>query len=103
MAVGIGGSLLVDPPGVYLTEVNVDGTYEGWLMGDPEFEVHAFLAQGTAFTDVSCAGEARAGTAYYWDHNNPALPWTGNTLIAAEAAVSFGQINRLIVQLRCSP
>ncbi len=86
-----GGSLLVDPPGTYVTAASFTSDFEGWPNGEPEFELHAFLGQPGAFTDVSCAGAQRAGTQFYWDYNDPPNTWLGNVLVALETAVSFGE------------
>lgn len=61
-------------------------------MGDPEFELHAFMSYGGGFGDVSCSGAERNGTQYYWDYNNPPSSWTGNVLVVLESAISFGQV-----------
>jgi hypothetical protein len=83
---------MVDPPGVYMTYASIPQTYEGWGMGAPEFEIHAFLNQSGEFTDVSCGGEQRTGTQYYWNYDNPPNAWTGNLLVALESSISFGQV-----------
>ena len=76
---GSGGGLI---PGLYMTRSHISdiGAFEGWLKGQPEFEVHILGQQGTtnALTDYQCAGE-KAGGPYYYDQNDN--DWAGSVLL----------------------
>jgi hypothetical protein len=57
------------PPSVCMTFSYIPGKYEGWGMGDPEFETFVFVRSPTS--DIAfryrCAGAQ--GTSYYYDQN----------------------------------
>ena len=77
---GGGGLTTVPPSGLYLTQAHFTKTFEGWLKGAPEFEVH-ILGQGgqtDSLKDYQCAGE-RQSWPYYFDQNS--LDWTGSVLL----------------------
>jgi len=64
------------PPDACLTYAYVPGDWEGWLMGQPEFETHVFVRQtdsSIAYHQV-CAGADSHG--HYYDQNN--AYWTGS-------------------------
>lgn len=71
------------PGGVWMTAATIYDEHEGWLMGDPEFEMHVFAPelQGgvPVFTDVSCAGHEQ-GTPQNYDQND--VNWTGEVRVA---------------------
>ena len=48
----------------------IPGTWEGWLMGSPEFETHVFVRDTADYAAVSyrCAGATRPSP-YYYDQN----------------------------------
>jgi hypothetical protein len=73
-----GGS--TPPPGLYMTNSHLVQTFESWLKGAPEIEVHILgQAGGTdSLTSYSCAGGTSAGY-YYFDQNS--LDWSGNVLL----------------------
>jgi len=77
---GGGGYAIVPPPGLYLTQAHFAKTFEGWLKGAPEFEVHILGQSGQtdSLKDYQCAGE-RQSWPYYFDQNN--LDWTGSVLL----------------------
>jgi len=77
---GGGGYTTVPPPGLYLTQAHFTKTFEGWLKGAPEFEVHILgqSGQSDSLKDYQCAGE-RQSWPYYFDQNN--LDWTGSVLL----------------------
>ena len=78
-----GGSGNGDPPptpGLYMTHAHFTQTFEGWLKGAPEFEVHVLgqLGQTDSMTDYQCAGEKQLAP-YNFDQND--LDWSGNVLL----------------------
>jgi hypothetical protein len=81
---GGGGSPSVTSAGLYMTYAKFDQTYEGWLKGDPEFEVHILGQDGSsnAMKSYQCAGE-KAGAPYQFDQNGTV--WTGSVLLFSQA------------------
>lgn len=79
---GPGGSS--GAPGLYMSYSHFTQTFEGWLKGNPEFEIHILGQQGTSdsLTDYQCAGE-HAGGPYVFDQNT--LDWTGSVLLFSQA------------------
>jgi hypothetical protein len=75
-----GGTLPPPPPGLYMTKSHFVDDFEGWLKGDPEFEVHILGQKGQtdSLTAYQCAGEKQP-TPYYFDQNG--LDWSGNVLL----------------------
>jgi hypothetical protein len=73
-----GGS--TPPPGLYMTNSHLVETFEGWLKGAPEIEVHMLGQAGSSdsLTTYSCAAGAASGY-YYFDQNS--LDWSGNVLL----------------------
>ncbi len=71
------------PAGLYMTFSHFTETYEGWLKGNPEFEVHMLGQAGASdsLTSYSCAGE-HAGGYYVFDQNG--LDWSGNVLLMSQ-------------------
>lgn len=71
---------------LYLTRAQFVDTFEGWLKGNPEFELHVLgpAAAGDTSTMVSyqCVGE-HAASGYYWDMN--ALTWSGTAKVFTQA------------------
>src|ERR1041384_2784840 len=59
---------------------------EGWLKGDPEFEVHILGQDGTsgAMKSYQCAG-AQAGGPYTFDQNEKT--WSGSVLLFSQAQI----------------
>jgi hypothetical protein len=74
---GGGGTPPPPPPGLYMTKSHFVDDFEGWLKGDPEFEVHILGQKGQtdSLTDYQCAGEKQP-MPYYFDQNG--LDWSGN-------------------------
>ncbi len=68
------------PPGLYMTKAHFVQDFEGWLKGNPEFEVHILGQKGQtdSLTDYQCAGE-HAGSPYAFDQNG--LDWSGAVLL----------------------
>jgi len=81
---GTGGTQLVITPGLYLTYAKFNSTFEGWLKGDPEFEVHILGQDGSssAMKSYQCAGE-KAGAPYQYDQNSK--EWGGSVLLFSQA------------------
>jgi hypothetical protein len=82
---GTGGEYLVSAPGLYMTRAEFVGDFEGWLKGNPEYEIHIM---GPAAPDdvetlasFQCIGEA-AGSPYRWDTNTKT--WSGQQLLFSE-------------------
>ena len=78
---GGGGSGPPPPtPGLYMTKSHFTQTFEGWLKGSPEFEVHILgqKDQTDSLKDYQCAGEHQASP-YYFDQND--LDWSGSVML----------------------
>lgn len=98
---GGGGGSTPLPAGIYMTFSYIPGDYEGFLMGDPEFEVHVMArrtALDTGGTDVQCAGEHAAtsgnqqgykSTNYTYDQNGST--WTGSVMLFSQAQIVAAQ------------
>ena len=81
---GSGGSTpLFSTPGLYMTYASFTQTFEGWLKGSPEFEVHILGQDGTstAMKSYQCAG-AQAGAPYQYDQNDK--QWSGSVLLFSQ-------------------
>jgi hypothetical protein len=83
------------PQGVYMTSSYVSGDYEGFLMGDPEFELHV-LARKTVddqeASDLQCAGQhavtaggQKGNRSGYYVYDQNGSTWTGNVLLFGKA------------------
>ena len=79
-----GGSTSVVSAGLYMTYAKFDQTFEGWLKGDPEFEVHMLGQDGSSsvMKSYQCAGE-KAGGPYQFDQNSTV--WSGSVLLFSQA------------------
>lgn len=77
---GGGGAPPPTTPGLYMTKSHFVDDFEGWLKGDPEFEVHILGQKGQtdSLTDYQCTGEKQP-TPYYFDQNG--LDWSGSVLL----------------------
>ena len=66
-----------------MTYAKYNETFEGWLKGDPEFEVHILGQDGysSAMKSYQCAGE-RAGMPYQFDQNDK--EWSGSVLLFSQ-------------------
>jgi hypothetical protein len=81
-------------PGLWMSGASFVGTFEGWLKGDPEFEVHVLGQAGAtdSLKDYQCAGEKQA-VPYYFDQNGTI--WTGNVLLLSQTQIdSYKQQHR---------
>ncbi len=85
---GDGGGAGPQPPaGLYLTRSRFTETFEGWLKGAPEFEVHMLGQAGgsDSLTSYACAGEQAAG---YFRFNQDGLDWSGNVLLMMQTQIN---------------
>ena len=80
---GGGGGGGTPVPGLYMTLSHFVGTFEGWLKGSPEFEIHVLGQSGTtdSLKSYQCAGE-KSGGSYYFDQD--ALDWSGGVLLFSQ-------------------
>jgi len=86
---GGGGGYVVPPtPGLYMTRAEFIESFESWLKGDPEYEIHimgpAAKGDNTNLVSFQCVGEHAAGE-YAWDTNEKT--WTGSKLLFSKAQV----------------
>ena len=81
-----GGGGTGTTPGLWMTYSSFTQTFEGWLKGSPEFEIHILGQSGStdSLTSYQCAGE-HAGSPYAFDQNS--LTWTGNVLLFSQAQI----------------
>lgn len=81
---GGGGTGGTSPIGLFMTKAHFDGDYEGWLKGNPEYEIHVLGQSGStdSLTDYQCAGE-HAGGPYAFDQNSN--DWSGSVLLFSQA------------------
>lgn len=77
-------------PGIYMTFSEIGHDFEGWLMGEPEFEVHAFRRVDGEWVDVECAGEERSPP-YHFNQDSQ-YAWHGEVLLLAEAPIDGDSI-----------
>jgi hypothetical protein len=75
---GVGGGGSPPPPGLNMTFSYIGGDWEGFLMGDPEFEVHVLtIRRNTSGAhDYRCAGEHAPIWSSVYDQNGTS--WSGN-------------------------
>lgn len=71
--------------GIYMTSSVIPSSFEGPLMGDPEFEVHTFARDAATgeWEDIECAGEARSSPHGY--NQDEDYTWSGDVLLATKA------------------
>ena len=69
--------------GLFMTKAHFDGDYEGWLRGNPEYEIHVLGQTGStdSLVDYQCAGE-HAGGPYAFDQNSN--DWSGSVLLFSQ-------------------
>lgn len=80
---GGGGGSTTGTIGLFMTKAHFDGDYEGWLKGNPEYEIHVLGQSGStdSLTDYQCAGE-HAGGPYAFDQNSN--DWSGSVLLFSQ-------------------
>lgn len=95
---GDGGSSPL-PYGLYMTNSHLVESFESWVKGAPEIEVHVLGQAGKtdSLTSYSCAGGAAAGY-YYFDQNK--LDWSGNVLLMTQAQINNYKSNHPDQNLR---
>jgi hypothetical protein len=89
-------------PGLYMTYARINSSFEGWLKGAPEFEVHMLGQDGSsgALKSYQCAGES-AGIPYQYNHDN--TEWRGSVMLFSQAQLDSykaqhpGQSLRILV------
>ena len=81
---GDGGGTSTPPAGLYMTNSRLVETFESWVKGSPEIEVHMLGQAGAtdSLTTYSCAAEPSAGY-YYFDQNS--VSWSGSVLLMSQA------------------
>jgi len=89
---GGGGSGGASPPptttaGLYMAQAHFTQTFESWLKGSPEFEVHILGQKGQtdSLTDYQCAGERQASP-YYFDQNT--LDWSNSVMLFSQTQLN---------------
>lgn len=72
------------PKGLFMTYSHFVQDFEGWLKGDPEFEIHILGQSGAtdSLRDYQCAGAA-AGGSYRFDQND--LDWSGSVMLFSQS------------------
>jgi hypothetical protein len=77
------GTLAPSTGGLYMTYASFTQTFESWLKGNPEFEVHILGQDGSGSTlkSYQCAGE-HAGGPYAFDQN--AKTWSGSVMLFSQ-------------------
>jgi hypothetical protein len=80
-----GGS--TPPAGLYMTNSHLVESFESWVKGAPEIEVHMLGQSGStdSLTSYACAGGASAGY-YRFDQNE--LDWSGNVLLISQTQLN---------------
>jgi hypothetical protein len=99
---GTGTATTGPVPGLYMTTARFNSTFEGWLKGAPEFEVHILGQDGStsAMKTYQCAGES-AATPYRF--NMDSKTWSGSVLLFSQTqldaykAAHPGQAVRVLV------
>lgn len=73
-------------PGLWMTAAWFVGTFEGWLKGSPEFEVHMLGQAGAtdSLKTYQCAGEKQQAP-FWFDQNS--TTWTGSVLLASQSQI----------------
>jgi hypothetical protein len=98
---GGGGGPPTYPAGLWMTYSVIPGDDEGFLMGDPEFEIHVAARRtplDTGGVDVQCAGEHAASSGnqqgyasgnYVYDQND--TYWSGNVMLFSLSQIQATQ------------
>jgi hypothetical protein len=75
------------PKGLFMTYSHFVQDFEGWLKGDPEFEIHILGQSGAtdSLRDYQCAG-AGAGGSYRFDQND--LDWSGSVMLFSQSQLN---------------
>lgn len=94
-----GGGGSTSPAGLYMTNSHLVESFESWVKGAPEIEVHMLGQAGRSdsLSTYSCAGGAAAGY-YYFDQNS--LDWSGNVLLISQTQLNNYKVNHPDQNLR---
>jgi hypothetical protein len=84
---GEGGGSSTPPTGLYMTNSHLAESFESWVKGAPEIEVHMLGQAGAtdSLTTYACAAEPAAGY-YYFDQNS--LDWSGSVLLMSQTQLN---------------
>jgi hypothetical protein len=84
---GEGGGPSAPPAGLYMTYSSLVETFESWVKGAPEIEVHMLGQAGAtdSLTTYSCAAQPSAGY-YYFDQNS--RTWSGSVLLMSQTQLN---------------
>jgi hypothetical protein len=81
---GPGPMAISATPGLHMTYVQFNETFEGWLKGNPEFEIHVLgptvAGSNTQYNTLWCVGE-HGNT--YWDLNGTS--WQGDVVLYTQS------------------
>lgn len=78
--------------GLMMVANQIDGDYEGWLKGKPEYEYHVYGEDWEGESvQLSCVGE-HSGGSYRWDQNGDS--WTGSVSLMTDADRRFYEENQ---------
>jgi hypothetical protein len=96
---GGGATAPLISPGLYMTYASFNQTFEGWLKGSPEFEVHILGQDGssTAMKSYQCAG-ALAGAPYQYDQNE--RQWSGRVMLFSQTQLDAFKVEHLKHSIR---
>jgi hypothetical protein len=96
---GEGGGGSTSPAGLYMTNSHLVETFESWVKGAPEIEVHMLGQAGRSdsLSTYACAGGAAAGY-YYFDQNS--RDWSGNVLLISQTQLNNYKVNHPDQNLR---
>ncbi len=76
--------------GLIMTRAEAFDDHEGFLKGDPEFEMHVWVKQPNgSFTDQQCAGKKQASP-FQYDHNDSL--WTGSVRLIDEGGIGTNPV-----------
>jgi hypothetical protein len=80
-----GGS--TPPPGLYMTKSHLVETFESWVKGAPEIEVHILGQSGStdSLKSYACAGGAASG---YFRFDQNSLDWSGSVLLITQNQIN---------------
>jgi len=87
--------------GLCMTYSTVPGDWEGFLMGDPEFEVHVLKREvgSESLEHFRCAGEHAPVAASVYDQNTSTWQGTVELLTLAEAQTFAANDTKLVIQM----
>lgn len=80
------GGGVSDPPGLYMTSSHLVETFESWIKGAPEIEVHMLGQAGSTDSLTSYACASASGSPYRYDQNS--LDWSGKALLFTQNEIN---------------